>query len=137
MNLIIAQQSLDTAWHFPLMILASLILFYLIIRVVVGKIIFKEKIRSIIVLSLFVVVVGMLFGKYGAQMGLPWWIYYPVPMLMTVLLPPVVLKMNFKRTILYLFLSFLSAPVIHVLFSFFMGWTEYMPFWEIPFVGEL
>ncbi len=137
MNLQIALQSLDTAWHFPLMILASLILFYLIIRLVVGKKRFKAKIRTILVLSLFVVVVGMLFGKYGAQMGLPWWIYYPVPMLMTVLLPPVVLKMNFKRTILYLFLSFLSAPVIHVLFSFFLGWAEYMPFWEIPFVGEL
>ena len=137
MNLIITQQSLDTAWHFPLMILASLLLFYLIIRLVVGKMNFKEKIRTIFVLSLFVVVVGMLFGKYGAQMGLKWWIYYPVPMLMTVLLPPIVLKMNAKRTILYLFLSFLSAPVIHVLFSFFLGWTEYMPFWEIPFVGEL
>ena len=137
MNFIIAQQNNNTAWHFPLMILASLMLFYFVIRIVVGKENFSNKIKSIFLLSLLVVVIGMLFGKYGAQMGLKWWIYYPVPMLMTVLLPPIILKMNSRKTILYLILSFLSAPVIHVLFSFFLGWTEYMPFWEIPYIGNL
>lgn len=119
------------------MILASLVLFYLIIWIVIGTIKFKQKLKSVFVLSLLVVVIGMLFGKYGAQMGLKWWIYYPVPMLMTVFLPPFLLKMNLKNTFLYLFLSFLSAPLIHALFSFFLGWTEYMPFWDIPFIGDL
>jgi hypothetical protein len=137
MTLIFIQQADNTSWHFPIMILASLIIFYIIIRIVIGKIEFKQKLNQIFVLSLLVVVMGMLFGKYGAQMGLKWWIYYPVPMIMTVFLPPVVLKMSLKNTFLYLFLSFLSAPLVHALFSFFLGWNEYMPFWDIPFIGDL
>ena len=128
---------MNTAWHFPIMMLASLVIFYFIIRSVVGKSNFNEKIKLIVILSLFVVVIGMLFGKYGAQMGLKWWIYYPLPMLMTVFLPPIVLKMGVRKTMLYLFLSFLSAPIIHVSFSFFLGWSEYMPFWKIPFIGDI
>ena len=137
MNYIVAQTISNTDWHFPAMILVSLFIFYLVVRIVIGKKEFSKKIKFIFLLSLLVVVVGMLFGKYGAQIGLIWWIYYPVPMLMTVLLPPIVLKMNLKKTLLYLLLSFLSAPVIHVLFSFFLGWSEYMPFLDIPFIGEL
>jgi hypothetical protein len=129
------QQANDSSWHFPIMILASLFLFYLIIWIVIGKVKFKQKFKTIFVLSLLVVVIGMLIGKYGAQFGLKWWIYYPVPMLMTVFLPPFILKMNLKSTFLYLLFSFLSAPLVHALFSFFLGWTEYIPFWDIPFMG--
>ena len=137
MKLNVTQQIVNTGWHFPIMMLASFALFYLVIRIVIGKREFNEKIKSILILSLLVVVIGMLFGKYGAQMRLKWWIYYPVPMLMNVLLPPIILKMSLRKTILYLFLSFLSAPIIHALFSFFLGWSEYMPFWDIPFIGEM
>jgi hypothetical protein len=97
---------------------------------------FYVKRKQISILALIVVVFGMLFGKYGATYGLPWWLYYPVPMLATVILPPVVLKLKTQKTIIYLILSFLSAPFIHAIFSFFLGWTEYMPFWKIPFIGD-
>ncbi|WP_297693292.1 hypothetical protein [uncultured Eudoraea sp.] len=137
MTLVLVYLSSNTAWHFPLMILASLLLFLFIIRIVIGKTRFKEQFRLVLLLSFLLVVLGMLFGKYGAQWGLPWWIYYPIPMLMTLLLPPILLKLNTKRTIIYLFLSFLSAPFIHTFFSFFLGWTEYMPFWDIPYLGDL
>lgn len=128
---------MNTAWHFPIMIAASILVFLLIIRIVLSKSDYNNKRKQILVLAFIVVVVGMLFGKYGATYGLPWWIYYPVPMLATVILPPVVLKLNTSKTILYLVLSFLSAPFIHATFSFFLGWTEYMPFWRIPFIGDL
>ena len=130
-------QAINTGWHFPIMILGSLFLFYIIIGIVIGKKELYKKTKPIFLLSLLVVVLGMLFGKYGAQIGLKWWIYYPIPMLMTVLLPPIVLKMSLRETILYLFLSFLSAPIIHVFFSFIFGWSEYMPFWDIPFIGDM
>lgn len=123
---------MNTEWHFPVMIFASLLVFFLVIRAVLPGQEFLQKKSTIILLSVWVVVVGMLFGKYGATWGLPWWIYYPVPMLMTVFLPPFVLKLRKFKTVLYLVLSFLSAPFIHVFFSFFFGWTEYMPFWKIP-----
>ena len=125
------------AWHFPIMIVASLLIFFLIMRLVLPKDAFKKRRNQIILLALIVVVFGMLFGKYGANYGLPWWLYYPVPMLITVILPPVVLKLSRQKTLIYLALSFLSAPFIHAPFSFFLGWTEYMPFWKIPFIGNL
>ena len=119
---------MNTNWHFPVMIFASLLVFFLILRIILTKEEFKTKRLQIALLSLIVIVLGMLFGKYGATYGLPWWIYYPIPMLITVLLPPIALKLNLKKTIYYLVLSFLSAPFIHLFFSFFFGWTEYMPF---------
>ena len=131
------QESINTAWHFPIMILISLFLFCFILRIVIGKRKFNDNTKSVIALAFLVVVIGMLFGKYGAQMGMKWWIYYPVSMMLTVLLPPIVLKMDLRKTLLYLFLSFLSAPIIHILFSFFLGWSEYMPFWDIPFIGSI
>ena len=131
------EQNVNTSWHFPIMVLVSLILFNLIIRIVIGQLEYREKVKSILVLSFFVVVIGMFLGKYGAQVGLEWWIFYPIPMLMTLFLPPYILKMNLKETSLYLFLSFISAPIIHAFFSFFLGWKEYMPFWEIPSIKEL
>ena len=130
-------QTDGTVWHFPVMIFASFVLFYCIIWAVMGTLEFKQKFRSIFLLSLLCVIVGMLFGKYGANLGLKWWIYYPIPMLMNVFLPPIILKMNTKRTITYLGLSFLSAPLIHLFFSFFFNWTEYMPFWKLPYIGTL
>ena len=123
---------MNTSIHFYVMILASFLLFFVVMRLVLGKEEFNTKKRPIIFLSILVIIGGMLFGRYGAQWGLPWWIYYPIPMLMNVILPPVVLKMKAKRIIYYLVLSFLSAPLIHFFFSFFLGWPEYMPFWKIP-----
>lgn len=118
------------------MIVASWLLFFVMLWWVLGREAFIRKWKTIFLLSILVVVVGMLFGKYGAAAGLPWWIFYPIPMLMTVLLPPIVLKLNRGKTILYLLLSFLSAPLIHVFFSFFFNWTEYMPFWKLPHIGQ-
>lgn len=128
---------MNTEWHFPIMIVASLLIFFVIIRFVLSKTDFNEKRKQIFLLAIIVVVFGMLFGKYGATYQLPWWLYYPIPMLITVLLPPLILKLNTRKTAIYLVLSFLSVPFIHFIFSFFLGWTEYMPFWKIPFIGTL
>ena len=38
---------------------------------------------------------------------------------------------------LYVLLSFLSAPLIHVAFAFFLGWNEYMPFLPVPSLAEI
>ncbi len=127
---------MSTAWHFPIMIVASIAIFVLVIRMVLSRDDFRIKRKQIFLLAMVVVVFGMLLGKYGATYGLPWWLYYPIPMLITVLLPPLVLMLKGRKLIIYLVLSFLSAPLIHVLFSFFVGWKEYMPFWNIPYVGD-
>jgi hypothetical protein len=88
------------------MIVASLLIFLLLIRLVLSKENFYLKRKQIIVLAMVVVVFGMLLGKYGATYNLPWWLYYPIPMLITVMLPPLILKLKTQKTIVYLLLSF-------------------------------
>lgn len=122
---------MNAIWQFPIMIFVSFLVFILVIRIVLGKLEFFNKKRLVLILSVIVIIIGMLIGKYGANWGLKWWIYYPIPMLMNVLLPPIVLKMNFQKTLWYLGLSILSAPIIHIMFSKILGWTEYMPFWTV------
>lgn len=122
--------------RFPIMILFSIVVFLVVIRIVIKRNEFIKKQYLIYILSLIVVVLGMLFGKYGANIGLKWWIYYPIPMLINVFLPPLALKMNLKKSLFYLLLSFLSAPFIHFFFSFFFNWNEYMPFWKIEYIGN-
>ncbi len=129
---------MDTEWHFPVMIVASLGLYITLLRLVLGRVVFRRRLPAVLVVSSVVVVGGMLFGKYGATtFGLPWWIYYPVPALLTILLPPIVFRMSAGRTILYLVLSATSAPLIHVLFAFFLGWDEYMPFLHVRSLASL
>jgi hypothetical protein len=118
-------------WHFPIMIIASLIVFITIVRIVLPGEAFSSKKLTIFWLSFVVVVMGMLLARYAAQWNVPWWIYYPVPMLLTVFLPPLILRLDKRRTLAYLILSFVSAPIIHVFFSLVLGWPEYLPFWRI------
>lgn len=113
-----------------------MLVFLVVIRLVIKKNEFIKKQSLIVALAIVVVVIGMIFGKYGANIGLKWWIYYPIPMLITVFLPPIALKMDLKKSLLYVFLSFLSAPFIHFFFSFFFNWNEYMPFWKIGYIGN-
>lgn len=126
------------AWiRFPIFIVASYVVFGSLIYFVL-----RNRDRShlrdrIVGIGLIVIVGGMVFAKVGQNMGWPWWIYYTVPMLLTVLLPPFYFRMSRREVPEYLFLSFLSAPVVHLFFSFFVGWKDYMPFMEIPSLWEL
>lgn len=127
---------MNTNWHFPIMIITSLFLFLGIILLVLGRNRFQLLRNRILLTAFLCVFIGMLLGKYGANAGLKWWIYYPVPMLMNVFIPPYVLHLNKKSFGLYLFLSFISAPLLHILFSFFLNWGEYMPFWKLSYIGD-
>ncbi len=79
----------------------------------------------------------MVFAKFGNNAGFPWWIYYTVPALATLLLPPLAFRFAGKELGQYLVLAFLSSPAIHVTFSFLLGWHEYMPFIPVPSLHEL
>jgi hypothetical protein len=128
---------METDWRFPVMVAASLLEFVLLLRLVLGRVDFRQRTAAVATVSLIVVVAGMLFGKYGLLLGLPWWIYYPVPALTTVVMPPLVFRMTWKRTAAYLVLAAMSAPLIHAVFSFFLGWHEYMPFLPVPSLASL
>lgn len=123
--------------RFFVMILASLVVFVGVIRLVLRRRAGRFPLTMVLVLGVIVVVGGMLYGYHGARAGWPWWVFYPPPMLLNVFAPPIVLKMRGRETALYLLLSFLSAPFIHAAFAFFLGWNEYMPFIPVPSLAEL
>lgn len=125
------------AWRFPVLIAVSLIVFLMILRFIVRNRSHRPSLGSVLVVSAVVVVGGMLFAKATQNAGWPWWIYYTVPALVTLFLPPVTFRFSGQEVWRYLLLAFLSAPAIHVVFSFFLGWHDYMPFIPVPSLQEL
>jgi hypothetical protein len=123
--------------RFVAFIVVATCVFVLILHVVLRSRSQRPSWTRLLITAIVVVAGGMIFAKVGQNNGLPWWIYYTIPMLATVLVPPVVFRMTRYETPAYLVLAFVSSPVIHVLFSFFLGWKEYMPFIEIPALWEL
>lgn len=82
--------------------------------------------------ALLVSVLGISFAKFGANFGLPWWIYYTVPMVATVLIPPLSFRFGVWRAAAYVLLAFATAPLIHAAFNYVLGWSDYMPFLRLP-----
>lgn len=125
------------AGRFTVFILVAFAAFVLILRLVLRGRAAPPGWRRVLLTAVVVVVGGMLFAKLGENGGLPWWIYYTLPMLATMIVPPAVFRMRWRETAAYLLLAFLSSPVIHVAFSFLLGWKEYMPFIAVPAFWEL
>jgi hypothetical protein len=123
--------------RFIVFIIVSLLVFILLLRFVLRKRQQAPSSPRIYAVAFAVVVLGMMFAKYGNLGGLPWTIYYTVPALLTLLLPPIVFHFNRDELWRYLVLAFLSSPVIHIIFSFFFGWHEYLPFIYIPSLWSL
>ena len=124
-------------WRFPILIVVSLIVFVMILRFTVRKRPRQPSSSSVLVVSAIVVVGGMIFAKATQNAGWPWWIYYTVPALVTLLLPPFTFRFSTQELWRYLVLAFFSAPAIHIVFSFFLGWHDYMPFIRVPSLQEL
>jgi hypothetical protein len=124
-------------WRFGVFILITFVVFMAILRFVTQQRSESVSLPLSFGIALIVVVGGMLFAKLGQNAGWAWYIYYTVPALCTLLLPPLALQFSTREVWQYLILAFLSSPVIHVLFSFFLGWHEYMPFIRVPSLQEL
>src|SRR6478735_10857704 len=118
--------------RFWIFVFVSLLAFIAILRFTTRHRTQHPRRATVLAVAAIVVVGGMAFAKYGNNIGLPWWIYYTVPALATLLLPPIVFRLRGGELAWYLVLAFLSSPVIHVAFSFLLGWKEYMPFIPVP-----
>lgn len=123
--------------RFPIFILVSLIAFCAILLFVTRRREIRPGLAVVLATAFTVVVGGMVFAKLGHNAGWPWWIYYTAPAVATLVVPPVVLRFSAGELCRYLVLAALSSPVIHVFFSFFLGWHEYMPFVHIPSLREI
>jgi len=125
------------ATRFWIFVAVSLVVFVGLLRFVTRHRTSRPRTGVLAVVAAVVVVGGMVFAKYGNNLGLPWWIYYTVPALATLLVPPVIFRLRGRELAQYLFLAFLSSPAIHVVFSLFLGWHEYMPFIPVPSLKQL
>jgi len=125
--------------RFGVFIAAAFLLFLSVVRWVTRRRISKPSLWMLLVLATIVVPIGMVFARYGhILIHLPWEVYYGVPALITFLLPPLWLRMSRREIAQYVPLALLMAPVIHVVFSLFVGWHDYMPFPAyIPSLAEL
>ena len=125
------------ATRFWIFVAVSLVVFVALLRFVTRRRDVRPRSAVVVAVSAFVVVGGMVFAKYGNNTGLPWWIYYTVPALATLLVPPATFHFRGRELTQYLVLAFLSSPAIHVAFSLFLGWHEYMPFLPVPSLKQL
>jgi hypothetical protein len=114
----------------------SLVVFIgLLIFILRGRL--QRPVPRILILALIVVVCGMSFARITYGIGVPWWIFYGLPALITFVLPPLVLRMSRRELLLYVPLAILMSPVIHIFFSFFFGWHDYMPLFYVPWWHDL
>jgi len=126
--------------RFGVFMAAAFLLFLGVVLWVVRRRTMRPHLRLILALATVVVPVGMLFARYSHIFlpNLPWEIYYGVPALTTFFLPPLCLRMPPREIARYVPLAVLMAPAIHVVFSLFVGWHDYMPFpVYIPSLAEI
>ena len=97
----------------------------------------QRPVFRILILALIVVVCGMSFARITYGIGVPWWIFYGIPALITFVLTPLILGMSRRELLLYVPLAILISPFIHIFFSFFFGWHDYMPLFYVPWWHEL
>ncbi len=123
--------------HFTAFVITSLIVFLAILGVALRGRTDRPKPVAVAAVAFVVVVIGMVFAKWGATHGLPWPLYYGLPAAMTVFLPPLYFRMHGREAVEYLVMASLSAPAIHATFSLLLGWNEYMPFIHVPSLKSL
>jgi hypothetical protein len=126
-----------STWHFAVFVLVSLVAFVGMLLLVLQQRSPRPPMTRVLWVAGLVVIGGMEFARMGITVGLPVWVYYGVPAGLTWVLPLVVFRMRGHEVVRYLPLALLVAPTIHVLFSFILGWKEYIPFMHVPSLWEL
>jgi len=122
--------------QFYIYMIVAMLVFFAVLLFSVRKRASKPWIK-LLLLTIILTFAGMIFARMTYGKGLPWWIYYGAPKILSYVIPPVVLKMSRSELLVYLPLALISAPVIHSSFSFFLDWHEYMPLFYVPFWREI
>jgi len=127
---------LDQGLKYMVIAVFTYLIFLCVIRLVLGKQ-YKAKSFLIDIIGILAVFGSFIIIKYKSTLKLPEFLVYVLPFLLTVLLPPLVLKMNSDQILKYLVLSVLAVPIIHLFFAFFVGWGDLLPFIRIPSLWTL
>lgn len=83
-------------------------------------------------LGIAIVTVGL--GIILLKTGLPPWLYFPLPVIVSLGAPWLIFRPGWKAYLVFLGVSVIMSPLTHFLWSFFLGYHNYLPFWEIPSV---
>jgi hypothetical protein len=126
----IAGEKVSDVQRFLVFMAASFVVFLVLLRFTVRKRQVKPSYATLLAIGFIIVNLGMVFARYSHLLfpSLSWTIYYGTPALATIFLPPIWLRMNWREVAQYLPLAWLTAPAIHLFFSFIVGWHDYMPF---------
>lgn len=123
--------------EFSSLTIVSVIVIILIVRFSLRQRYPNPTQQVVVVMTLgLLAVVCMAWERYTTGWGMPWWIYYPVPFLLTLLIPIFWFRMKRNEALTYSLLTVLAAPVSHIVYSL-LGWKEFMPFIEVPSLLEL
>jgi len=76
-----------------------------------------------------IVLVGL--GAAGLHAGLPPYIYYPLPAVISLILPKYIFNLSWKELCIYIVFGILIGFLTHLLFSLIVGYNNYLPFWKI------
>jgi len=115
--------------RFAVFIVAAFVLFVAVLRWIIRNRTTQPSCWSLATLAMIVVPVGMIFARYSHILfqDLSWAVHYGVPALVTFVLPPLWLRMSRVEIAWYVPLAVGMAPIIHIFFSLFVGWHDYMP----------
>lgn len=127
---------MDQGFRFLVIAVFTYLIFLCVIRIVLGKQ-YKAKPFLIDIIGIVTVFGSFLVTKYGNFLELPPYIYYALPAVLTVCVPPLTLRMKSDQVLKYLALSIVAVPFIHLFFSFFLGWGDLVPFIKIPSLWTL
>lgn len=127
---------MDQGFRFMVIAVFTYLIFLCIVRLVLGKQ-YRTKPFLIDIVGILTVFGSIVISKYNNLLKLPDFLRYVLPALLTVLLPPLALKMKSDQVLKYLVLSIIAVPFVHIFFSFLIGWGDLLPFIKIPSVWSL
>ena len=73
----------------------------------------------------------VMLGRIGYHMEWPSWIYYPITLPLALLVPTYAFKLRWVEWGIYVVVATATGAATHVVFSLFLGYGNYMPFWRI------
>jgi hypothetical protein len=81
--------------------------------------------------ALLVAVPMVMLGRVGYHFGWPSWVYYPITLPVALLVPKYAFRLRWVEWGIYVVLATVTGAATHVVFSLFLGYGNYMPFWRI------
>jgi ABC-type enterochelin transport system permease subunit len=93
----------------------------------------KERVRwwLLVAVAVLVAVPMVMLGRVGFHLGWPGWVYYTITLPLAMIVPKVAFGFRWLEWAVYVVVATATGATTHVVFSLFIGYGNYMPFWRI------